>query len=65
MAATFSSRKEKGDEARQHIEEIRKQKFSIGEERPNPLTQDLHNAVTNLSSELYAKDVHFLMDHIL
>lgn len=61
MAATFSSRKKKGEEAKQHIEEIRKQKFSIGEKRPIPLIQDLHNAVTSLSSKLYAKDIHFLM----
>lgn len=56
--------KEKKEEARQHIERIRREKFSIGERRPNPLTKDLHNAVTNLSSELYTKDVHFLMELI-
>lgn len=48
---------------REHIEEIRKTKFSIGGE-PNPLTEDLHQAVMNLSGELYAKDVHFLMELI-
>ncbi|KAL8118501.1 uncharacterized protein LOC141723799 [Apium graveolens] len=48
---------------REHIEEIRKTKFSIGGE-PNPLTEDLHQAVMNLSAELYAKDVHFLMELI-
>ncbi|GER48205.1 DNA binding [Striga asiatica] len=31
---------------------------------PNPLTEDLHQAVKNLSAELYAKDVHFLMELI-
>ena len=50
--------------AKLHIEDIRKRKFSIGEKHPNPLTEDLHNAVTNLSSELYTKDVHFLMELI-
>ncbi|CAH9053058.1 unnamed protein product [Cuscuta europaea] len=44
-----------------HIEEIRKCKFSIGGD-PNPLTEDLHQAVKNLSAELYSKDVHFLME---
>jgi hypothetical protein len=49
--------------AREHIEAIRKKMFSIeGEE--NPLTEDLHQAVKNLSAELYAKDVHFLMELI-
>ncbi|KAH9620517.1 hypothetical protein KSS87_015167 [Heliosperma pusillum] len=48
--------------AENHIEEIRKNKFSIGAEDPNPLTQDLHNAVNCLSAELYTKDVHFLME---
>ncbi|KAI5647841.1 hypothetical protein M9H77_33850 [Catharanthus roseus] len=48
---------------RDHIEEIRRVKFSIGGE-PNPLTEDLHQAVKNLSAELYAKDVHFLMELI-
>ncbi|KAI3688640.1 hypothetical protein L2E82_46369 [Cichorium intybus] len=65
--------------AREHVEEIRRTKFSIGGE-PNPLTEDLHQAVKNvgisstwetkphslknLSAELYAKDVHFLMELI-
>ena len=49
--------------AREHIEEIRKTKFSIGGEQ-NPLTEDLHQAVKNLSAELYAKDIHFLMELI-
>ncbi|KAL5063000.1 hypothetical protein RYX36_024737 [Vicia faba] len=48
---------------KQHIEQIRRTKFSIGGEQ-NPLTQDLHHAVKNLSAELYAKDVHFLMELI-
>ncbi|KAI3673633.1 hypothetical protein L6452_39757 [Arctium lappa] len=49
--------------AREHVEEIRKTKFSIGGD-PNPLTEDLHQAVKNLSAELYAKDVHFFMELI-
>ncbi|KAK1407154.1 hypothetical protein QVD17_38765 [Tagetes erecta] len=49
--------------AKEHVEEIRRAKFSIGGE-PNPLTEDLHQAVKNLSAELYAKDVHFLMELI-
>ncbi|KAK7848826.1 hypothetical protein CFP56_004239 [Quercus suber] len=43
------------DAATEHIEEIRRKKFSIGGEQ-NPLTEDLHQAVKNLSAELYAKD---------
>ncbi|KAM3752097.1 hypothetical protein ACB098_04G163300 [Castanea mollissima] len=49
--------------AREHIEEIRRTKFSIGGEQ-NPLIEDLHQAVKNLSAELYAKDAHFLMELI-
>ncbi|GLT79449.1 hypothetical protein SLA2020_509380 [Shorea laevis] len=48
---------------REHVERIRKTKFSIGGE-PNPLTEDLHQAVKNLSAELYTKDVHFFMELI-
>ncbi|KAM7252657.1 hypothetical protein ACFE04_008166 [Oxalis oulophora] len=48
---------------REHIDRIRKTKFSIGGEK-NPLTDDLHEAVKHLSAELYAKDVHFLMELI-
>ncbi|GMN35928.1 hypothetical protein TIFTF001_005632 [Ficus carica] len=47
-----------------HIEAIRAQKFSIGRNDSNPLTQDLHQAVTSLSAELYTNDVHFLMELI-
>ena len=49
--------------AREHIEEIRRRKFSIRGEQ-NPLTEDLHQAVKSLFAELYAKDVHFLMELI-
>ena len=48
---------------KEHIDEIRRTKFSIGGE-VNPLMEDLHQAVKNLSAELYAKDVHFLMELI-
>ncbi|PSR95961.1 Sacsin like [Actinidia chinensis var. chinensis] len=48
---------------REHIEEIRTKKFKIGEE-PDPKNEDLHHAVNYLSAELYAKDVHFLMELI-
>ncbi|XP_040986826.1 protein NO VEIN-like [Juglans microcarpa x Juglans regia] len=51
------------EEAREHIKDIRRTKFSIGGTL-NPLTEDLHQAVKNLSAELYAKDVHFLMELI-
>ncbi|XP_023637923.1 uncharacterized protein LOC17887094 [Capsella rubella] len=51
------------ESAKQHIDRIRKTKFSIGGAE-NPLTEDLHQAVKNLSAELYAKDVHFLMELI-
>ncbi|KAL6296081.1 hypothetical protein ACE6H2_004223 [Prunus campanulata] len=50
--------------AKLHIEEIRTKKFSIGKKEPNPLTLDLHHAVTSLSAELYQKDIHFLMELI-
>ena len=50
--------------AKLHIEEIRTKKFAIGKKKPNPLTEDLHHAVTRLSAELYTKDVHFLMELI-
>lgn len=48
---------------REHIEEIRKKKFKIGDE-PDPKNEDLHHAVNYLSAELYTKDVHFLMELI-
>ncbi|KAJ4849705.1 hypothetical protein Tsubulata_018983, partial [Turnera subulata] len=50
--------------AQLHIESLRSNKFSVGKKEANPLTQDLHNAVKNLSAELYSKDVHFLMELI-
>ncbi|CAJ1949708.1 unnamed protein product [Sphenostylis stenocarpa] len=48
---------------KEHIARIRRTKFSIGGEL-NPLREDLHQATKNLSTELYAKDVHFLMELI-
>ncbi|KAB1210016.1 hypothetical protein CJ030_MR6G023565 [Morella rubra] len=42
------------DMAKERIEEIRRTKFSIGGE-PNPLTEDLNQAVKNLSAELLPK----------
>ncbi|CAN8254878.1 unnamed protein product [Cochlearia groenlandica] len=51
------------ESAKQHVDRIRRSKFSIGGAE-NPLTEDLHQAVKNLSAELYAKDVHFLMELI-
>ena len=50
--------------AKLHIKDIRKHKFSIDEKRPNPFAADLQNAVASLSSELYTKDIHFLMELI-
>ncbi|CAK7336788.1 unnamed protein product [Dovyalis caffra] len=48
---------------KEHIEQIRKTTFSIGGEK-NPLAPMLDQAVKFLSAELYAKDVHFLMELI-
>ncbi|CAN6583023.1 unnamed protein product [Malus baccata var. baccata] len=50
--------------AKRHIKEIRTKKYSIGKKQANPLTLDLHHAVTSLSAELYQKDIHFLMELI-
>ncbi|CAL4906784.1 unnamed protein product [Urochloa decumbens] len=51
-------------EARAHVERIRRERFFIGREERNPLAEDIHQAVTYLSEELYSKDVHFLMELI-
>ncbi|CAN0915895.1 Protein NO VEIN [Linum grandiflorum] len=48
---------------REHIEELRRRRFSIGKKQ-NPLASMLDQAVKYLSAELYAKDVHFLMELI-
>lgn len=50
--------------AREHVERIRRERFYIGREERNPLADDIHQAVTYLSQELYSKDVHFLMELI-
>jgi sacsin len=49
---------------REHVERIRRDRFYIGREEKNPLAEDMHQAVTFLSEELYSKDVHFLMELI-
>ncbi|KAK0586012.1 hypothetical protein LWI29_037842 [Acer saccharum] len=46
-----------------HIEEIRRKKFFIGGE-VNPLMEEFTSLSKMLSAELYAKDVHFLMELI-
>ncbi|KAJ8420402.1 hypothetical protein Cgig2_028074 [Carnegiea gigantea] len=51
------------DSAKQHIEEIRKERFWIGVGK-NPLRKTVLRAVKHLSAELYSKDVHFLMELI-
>uniref|UniRef100_A0A0E0MMB3 Uncharacterized protein n=1 Tax=Oryza punctata TaxID=4537 RepID=A0A0E0MMB3_ORYPU len=50
--------------AREHVERIRRERFYIGRGERNPLAEDIHQAVTYLSEELYSKDVHFLMELI-
>ncbi|KAI5354274.1 hypothetical protein L3X38_007169 [Prunus dulcis] len=60
MAASHTN--EKLRSAKLHM--LRTKKFSIGKKEPNPLTLDLHHAVTSLSAELYQKDIHFLMELI-
>lgn len=50
--------------AREHVERIRRERFYIGREERNPLAEDIHQAVTYLSQELYSKDLHFLMELI-
>ena len=49
------------EKARKHTENIRRTKFSIGG-RKNPLMEDFHQDVKNLSAELYAKDVHYFTE---
>ncbi|RRT77434.1 hypothetical protein B296_00011207 [Ensete ventricosum] len=49
---------------RDHIERIRRERYYIGREEKNPLAEDIHQAVSYLSEELYSKDVHFLMELI-
>ncbi|KAK9190781.1 hypothetical protein WN943_019391 [Citrus x changshan-huyou] len=49
---------------REHIEEIRKEKFLIGSEKVHRILEEFHGTVELLSDELYAKDVHFFMELI-
>ncbi|XP_071692422.1 uncharacterized protein [Rutidosis leptorrhynchoides] len=49
--------------AKEHVAEIRRTNFLIGGERIRVM-EYLHYAVKYLSAELYAKDVHFLMELI-
>ncbi|KAF8659743.1 hypothetical protein HU200_058204 [Digitaria exilis] len=51
-------------EAKAHVEKIRRERFFIGREERNPLAEDIHQAVSYLSEELYSKDAHFLMELI-
>jgi sacsin len=48
--------------AREHVEKIRRERYYIGRGEQNPLAEDMHQAVSYLSQELYSKDVHFLME---
>lgn len=53
------------EEARRHIEQIRKDKFGIeldGTKRPNSLERDLRAALRNLAEELNAKETHFILE---
>ena len=48
-------------------EEIRSKKYGInkdGIQEPNPLAKDLQKSVQLLSTELYAKDIHFIFELI-
>uniref|UniRef100_A0A0D9XSE3 Uncharacterized protein n=1 Tax=Leersia perrieri TaxID=77586 RepID=A0A0D9XSE3_9ORYZ len=49
---------------REHVERIRRERFFIGRGERNPLAEDMHQAVSYLSQEIYSKDVHFLMELI-
>ncbi|KAJ0077148.1 hypothetical protein Patl1_36513 [Pistacia atlantica] len=50
---------------KEHIEDIRRNNFWIGHEEQNRVVFTmLHKTVKLLSAELYAKDVHFLMELI-
>ncbi|CAL4892313.1 unnamed protein product [Urochloa decumbens] len=64
MGSTSASSAAAMAEARAHVERIRRERFFIGREERNPLAEDIHQAVTYLSEELYSKDVHFLMELI-
>jgi type I site-specific restriction endonuclease len=53
------------EEAKRHIEKIRKDKFGIeldGTKHPNSLERDLRAALRNLAEELNAKETHFILE---
>ncbi|CAM6092983.1 unnamed protein product [Calypogeia fissa] len=47
---------------REHIDQIRREKFGIGATKCNPLAGMLHEAIVHLSAELYQKDIHFISE---
>ncbi|CAM6087475.1 unnamed protein product [Calypogeia fissa] len=47
---------------REHIDDIRREKFGIGTTKCNPLAGMLHEAIVHLSAELYQKDIHFISE---
>ncbi|MFC2029842.1 sacsin N-terminal ATP-binding-like domain-containing protein [Chloroflexota bacterium] len=51
---------------RQHIARIRREKFGLTDDGTvaprNPLAEDLHRAVDELSQGLYSKDIHFVLE---
>ncbi len=55
----------KREDAKQHIEQIRRDKFGIsadGTKQPNALERDLRAALKNLAEELNAKETHFILE---
>ncbi len=53
------------EDAKQHIEEIRRDKFGLlpdGTKRSNTLERDLRAALRNLAEELNAKETHFILE---
>lgn len=53
------------EEAKQHVEQIRREKFGIApgrDKQPNPLERDLRAALKNLAEELNAKETHFILE---
>ena len=51
-----------------HIARIRKEKFGLAPDgsaaERNPLSDDLHGAIEQLSQELYSKETHFILELI-
>lgn len=62
MQTMSSSAAAAAEAPREHVERIRRERYYIGREERNPLAEDMHQAVTYLSQEIYSKDVHFLME---